>query len=571
MAIYLLLAVFSVNSVGVVGEVAASWALPTPPAVWVDAAPPTYADPTRSPHAAHRIGTTAFGLEASQVRPLENLVVGDHRIPLAVNRYTGGLPDWPSRLVHTVTGSVRAVTALHVLYGVLLMLFVARILRLGSAPIASGAAILWLSANFDFHFYRKVLGGTEVWLLLGSLLLVRAVWDRRFRGGGMAPWGLGLGLALGLHAKSTFVVLVIATVVTTLLTRFDRGERARPVPIAPRRWLLGGLVALLGLLPALLAGWHQTLVPESPHLFSHDYPDLQTQRLLHGWQSLLEGGLAPAREGAGNWLVYWLGPLAFLEPAYQAEPVSFPSLGRVLSWGFVGLGTVLAWVDVQRDRTARTAMLRWLSIAVPMASFGLFLLNRDVHHQAMLTGWSALWAGLALAQIASRRAPPRSPRRAAWTAVLLLPWLLTGVQECLRFDPLLATSPIHHFREDGQQALEELVRAHQVERLTVCDYDLYGMLDIRLPDVQVDNAWGAMSVGKRDTVLQELLAAAAGGHYLTVRASAPRIYDIDPKDNRLQKAARVAGVVVEPVATLDDADGSWARLFRVSVGARTDP
>ncbi len=139
---YALLVLLTMGSPGLVGEVEAAQILDAPPAVLVHTQPPTWADPSRSPHAGHRLGGELLSLDASQVRPLESLRLGGLRLPLAVNTYTGGLPDWPARIVHALTGSRSLVQGLHLALGALVLVGVWWLARRQRAPVAAGAAVL---------------------------------------------------------------------------------------------------------------------------------------------------------------------------------------------------------------------------------------------------------------------------------------------------------------------------------------------------------------------------------------------------------------------------------------------
>ena len=88
LGIYLFLAASTVKNVGVVGEVSASWGLESPPEVVID---------WESGESVLADGFKAGPLVASQVRPLERIQIGPWSMPLAVNQYTGGPPDWPAR------------------------------------------------------------------------------------------------------------------------------------------------------------------------------------------------------------------------------------------------------------------------------------------------------------------------------------------------------------------------------------------------------------------------------------------------------------------------------------------
>lgn len=549
--------VLPMREMGWVGEVIAAWALPDPPAVLVDA-DGTFADPTRAPNAGHRLGGV-ISLEASQVRPLESARIGDGttlaRIPLMVNSYTGGAPDWPSRALFAVTGSLRAVLGLHLALGLGLAAALWTALRRHGAGIGAGAAAIWLVTDWNFAWYRTVLGGTEIALIGASLLLLLAFLDRRWRGATLAPYLVAAGAGLGLHAKITFVAPLLAAGLATVLTRWDRGPLLAPPRPSARTLAVCAAIFAAFLLPGLVALAHGAQLGE-PHIRSHDFVDLQWHRLFSGWTRKAFG-----REQPINLYSWWLDPLAFFRRGCDEAPSL--SLGRAIGWTIVLFGTGLAW----RDRSPREpeAALRWLSLAVPAGSLGLFLLNRDVHHQSQLTVWTAAWAGLAVDRIAANATPPRSIARASLAGILCLPWASQGIADAWRTDAELARCVPPSVRTSGQAAIVGLLRDQGVDRLMVCDYDLYGALDALAPDVVVTNGWGAMSRSDdRDATLAGLLARGAGGWYLAVEPSAKRIYEYDPGDKRIIELGRSAGLRVERVGAVSDPRaGVWARLFRV--------
>lgn len=554
---------------GHVGEVEIAWALADPPAVLVGADPPTWADASRAPHAGHRAALGPIALDASQVRPIESLIVGPGpaaaagdtvRLPLAINQYTGGLPDWPSRLVFALGGAREAVAVLHAAYGLLLVAMVWAVARRHGAIVAGGAAALWLAGDWNFAYYRAVLGGTEVWLVAASLLLAHGLWDRRWGGNGAAPWAIALAVGVGLHAKVTFAGVLVGVGLATLLTRWDRGALGAPGPY-PARVRLGAAAIVAALLIPLgvAAVHHAVAVPDAPHLRSHDFVSLQVERLASGWVS---PSRAPARESAMNVFAFVMQPLAFFERACGAAPVSPVAAGRLFGWIVVLAGTWLAWRD--RDTSPPAAWLRWCSLAVPLSAAALFALNRDIHHLAMLTGLVALWAGLCVDRVAALVTPARSGARGLVCAALLVPWLASGLLAADRTSRITGTCRAPHLQWLGQKRLVELLDYGRVERLLVIDYDLYGAIEQLAPDVEVTHGWGAMSAADdRRAALAALLRAAEGGHYLTVRPSAPTIYGMNPSERDLVRAAERVGLTIEPVTALSDPDGEWARLYRV--------
>ncbi len=562
LVIYLLL-VLVPTGMGVVGEVAAAWTWGPPPAVAVDleAGSPTWSTPPLLPNAGSRWGP----LLASQTRPLERLQLGTVWLPLAVNSYTGGLADWPARLLHGLTGSARAVAILHLGLGAGLLLLLARFLRRHGWPDAPGVALLLLAADWAFVFYRQVLGGTELLLLASVLLLIWGLWGQRWSPGRRWDLLVAGGLALGLLAKATFVASAVALLIAALITRWDRppGAERRGARVAPRL----GLV-LLGCAPLLLAGLHRLALPAGPRVWSHDGLAMQWSRLVHGLRSLASGGGEAAREMPASLSYFLLEPLQWFPSALgAAEPGWGWAWLRCLGWSVVLAGVLVAWRGRPWREAAREpqeALLRFLSLAAPLQLLLLWLANRDLHHLAQALPTMALLAGLACERLAARFAPPRSVGRWVLALGLCLPLVLPGIASVLRTPGLVAELPARAVTERGQLQLERLLEQSSVQRLWTSDYDLYGVFELRAPGIQLAHAWGAASRRRdRQALLVDLLRAAEGGHYLVVRASAARIYDLTPSPDQLLAAAAQAGLEVEEVGRLEDAAGVWAWLYRV--------
>ena len=560
LGLYLLM-VLCVGGFGVVGEVAAGWTWGPPPqvAVAIVDGQPTWSGPDRQPHAGHRAGP----LRASQSRPTERVQLGGVWLPLTVNSYTSGLPDWPARVVHGISRDATAVTALHAFLGAVLLVLVAQLLRAVGSRDAPGVALLILATDWCFVFFRRVLGGTELLLMGAGLLLLWALWGRRWHGR-RNDLLLGLALGLGVLAKVTFVPTAVAFGVAWLLTRWD-GPSGAPAPrLRPAR-MLGVLLAVT--VPLWVALAHQAVLPEGPTLFSHDGLPMQLSRLGHGLRGLLAGGGSAAREMPASLAYFFLEPLRWFAPALGAEPVSWGwAVARLCTWGVTLWGVGLAWGGRPRRQAARDpreALLRWLSLAVPLQLALLWLANRDLHHLAQAVPTVALLVGLGCERVAQRFTLWGSAQRAALAVVLCLPMMIAGFASVVRTPALLGTVPAPAVTERGQQALEDLLREHEVERLWTSDYDLYGVFEVRMPALELSHAWGAVSVSRdRQQLLAELMRAARGGHYLVVRPAAARTYDLAPDDRAVQQAAAAARVRADLVGQLEG-DG-WARLYAVS-------
>lgn len=561
LVLYLLL-VLSMHGMGVVGEVAAGWTRGPPPRVTValDLPTPTWSDPTLRPHAGQRFGP----LVASQTRPTERLQVGDLWLPLAVNSYTGGPPDWPARLVHLCTGSRYAVLALHLGLGAgLLLLLGAFTARFGWKDTPA-VALLLLATDWSFLFYRRVLGGTELCLLAAALLLLWGLWSWRWKGA-RADVAIGLGLGLGLLAKITFLPTALAFGLAALLTGWDRPGTAR----APRlRWrLILGLV-LACTAPLWIALLHSLALPDDPRIRSHDGLGMQLSRLEHGLRALAGGsGSGAVRETPASMAWFLLEPLRWFAPALEAREVSWGwAWLRGLGWIVALAGVGLAWLGrpwSAATRDPREALLRFLSIALPLQLGLLWLANRDLHHLAQASPTVALLVGLACERLAVRFSDPGSVRRAGLALALCLPLVVAGIASGIRTYGVITTVPAPAITEHGQRALEGLLEKHGVERLWTSDYDLYGVFELRKPGLELSHAWGAASVSRdRQSLLVELLRAARGGHYLAVRPAAARIYDLAPSDEQVQQAAVAASVNAVLVGEIEGP--GWARLYSVS-------
>jgi len=553
LAIWAALALFTQREVGVVGEVAIGAALGRPPAVLVSLEPELWADGATPPSA----GDVAGPLIASQVRPIERIRLGSLDLPLAINSYTGGLADWPARLLSWLGVGRAGLLALNLVLGALLITLVHRFLRFHGDGLAATTAALILATDAGFLFYRKALGGTELLLQAAGLLCLWSLWSRRWSGGRLAFFGFGLGVGLGLLAKATFVLTLLALGLTALLLRGDRPAMRPPLP--QRAWTAA--VAGLALLLPLVVTWahHALRVPAVPHVLSHDFPGVQIHRVA----GLLGGGAAAARESWAN-LGYWAGnPMAFLGPAYGAQAPPTWTPWRVIGWALLFAGAALSWR--QRHPSPQEALTRFLSLYLPIQVGLLLLVARDLHHLAQATPTLALLAGLSLERLAAVNTPARSLPRARNTLLFALPWLIAGAQSSDTADAALKSVPSPLFAESGQAALVELLRQQGVTRVVDCDYELYGMLEVRAPEIHAEHAWGAASqAGSRavkDELLPALLRRAVGAHLLVVRPTASMSYNLAPGPARVAAAAASAGLVAREVGALE---GDRAVLYAVS-------
>lgn len=545
---YLCLAALTVRSVGVVGEVALGWSTGRAPAALVQADPARWASGTDPATVGHHAGP----LVSSAVRPLEAIEMGGFALPLAINSYTGGPPDWPARLLFTATGSPGAVTALHVLLGALLLVLVHRFVRLHGTDVAAAAATLLLATDWHFLFYKKVLGGTEILLQAAGLLCLWAVWSRRWGGGRHGLTALGVGVGLGLLAKSTFAITLVALGLAVLFTRWDRPGRSPPLPDG----LWKPVVAVIALTsPLWISALHRALAPELPvDLRTHDLSSSQWDRVLNA----LQLGETPVREGLGN-ILSWAGdPLGFLGRAYGVEGGGWSpwrAVGWLLLWG----GAALAWRD--RHPTPRLALHRLCTVFLIFQVGLLLLVARDLHHLAQAAPTLAIVAGLSIDALAGLRAPPRGPSRARLALLLALPWMLDGARTLRHTDDLVERIAVPTFTRSGQAALLGMLEAAGVERLVVADYESYGVFETLAPGLRVEHAWPLVA-REHKAATPAILRHAAGAHLLVPSASAPMVYNLRTNAAALGEAAAEAGLVVREVSSLPDGQATLYTVER---------
>ena len=85
------------------------------------------------------------------------------------------------------------------------------------------------------------------------------------------------------------------------------------------------------------------------------------------------------------------------------------------------------------------------------------------------------------------------------------------------------------------------------------DYEVYGVLETRMPWLSVTHMWPKISTERWDA-LPEILEDNKGAHLLVLKASIPMIYNLQPSEQRLQSVGKEVGVSIERVGHVD---GMW--------------
>ena len=189
--------------------------------------------------------------------------------------------------------------------------------------------------------------------------------------------------------------------------------------------------------------------------------------------------------------------------------------------------------------------------------------------QASRASRTAILAGLALAVVVGLSADhvsrsvlrPVPWNRYALAGLLAAPWMASGVASLLATDSVVERIEVPTFTQSGQQALVEMLRRQQVERLIASDYEFYGAVEVLAPEIEVVHGWGAVSHLRGDAAGPLLRRAAeTDSHLLAVKASAPMIYNMYPAHSDVVAAANSVGLTVTMAGRLDDKRGVLYRI-----------
>ena len=523
LVLFIILGWYGISEMGVVGEVAWTWMGGTPNGNLAEALP------------LHKMGP----LTAASTRPMESLQLGELSLPLVVNLYTGGIADWPARLLSPL--GLQATMSFHLLAGALLIGLVHRFVRLHGSSIAANAAALLLATDWIFIFFRRALGGTELLLQAASLLCLWALWSRRWGGGRHGLVALAVGIGLGLAAKLTFILTLLPMGLAALLTRWDKPRLGPPLP---DRWGAVALGLVVPLIPMLVA-WSHHLIADLQPIASHDHLSTQFERLHAAFNS----GPRPPRESLAA-LTSWIGqPTSFLSAAWGAEAPGWFSPLRFLGWILIGLGTATAWWN--RHETPRLALTRFCSVFLVLQVAATWGIARDLHHLAVATPTLMILAGLSLDILAGHWTPPRSPRRGALVLAGCLPWAWVGTTSVMDTDAALLSIDRPTISANGQAAVVEMLRRQDVRRVITLDYESAGAFDLLAPEIQFQHGWTRI-LDNRPDALSSLLESAAGAHLLVIRESPAWTYNLRPRALDLARAGAQVGVETAVVDRLPD-------------------
>ena len=272
--LYSLLQGFYFREAGVVGEVSIGWS--SQPSVVVHTNPVQYDD-------GHQWGL----LRARQTRPTETIQIGEKHIPIAVNSYTSAIPDWPSFALHQLYPSPLLIRLFHIALGGGLIFLCIPFFGYSNSIIMG----IILATDWNFLFYKNLLGGTELCLQLASLGIMWVLWTKR-------SWGwLLFWMALGLQAKVTFAFLIIPVLTTIVLFR---------IPLPKEKIKQGLGVSFILMIPLMIQAYHHHHVEGLVQ--SHDTWEMQLSRVMHAFSG---SPMKAIREQGSNVWLWMSNPLQF--------------------------------------------------------------------------------------------------------------------------------------------------------------------------------------------------------------------------------------------------------------------
>ena len=478
---------------GIVGEVALGWR--SFPTVLTDTDP---------------ISTSQLSnwgpFERFQTRPI--LRFGDW--PWAINLYTSGLMDWPSRILTKAGATELHIRLWHAACGVLPL----TILSLGLRNLIPARAALMMGVLFvtNWHFlvYKSLLGGTEIALQTAwCAVLVGLVQLSQNHSAGR--W-LGIGIGLGLLAKWTFGICLIAA--------------------APLLWKWRHRVEWKSVLTWTAAfSWPQLITAIAFFktdiiIRSHDFGEMQLTRVLDALK-----GSGPPRESFSNVWHWLIDPLHFFELHYGAVQQS-------TWWLLHPIALVIAVITLRWA----SPLCRWCWGLLLAQVLLIGVVAKDMHHLAMAIPLLLL----CFTQL---------PRRIAVLTSAL--WVAGNLSSLLSTNNSWSSITVPTFNRSNQELLRSTLRQHHVQRLVTMDYEVMGMLE---DESSAAHTWGAISHQRRAT-LPRIIEHAAGGHMLVLQSSSSMIYNLKPTDAVLEQHAKTLGL---KLSLLEQWSEDRLRLYSVT-------
>lgn len=472
---------------------------------------------TSAPNTSHPEAISCVGdLCLHATRPLLRW----NDVPIWHNVYTGTFPDWIHYAWFQGTGNATGIRILQILFSTALIVQLCVWSRQLLSERGQWIFWLWLMNDWSFLFYKKALGTTEITLQWALMFSVFVLVSPKLRD---SKYLTGI-ITLGLWCKITFAITLLPLL--GLLYWIPKEERKQ---YASK--IIAGTA--IGLLPHMLMLYWTSQV-EIP-VRSHDFWTLQWERI----QSALSGDNTSIREQNLNLWTWLLDPLQFFTKAYGVQDIAWHGWGKII----VYLGALFASLQARSNQ-------KWQRITWVLFSTVILLtwIAKDLHHLAMTTPLLGLWLVYTFDQ-SSWKAQPLLVMGGLWFGTQL--WTMTDAPKIING----VETPT--FTETRQQALEDLVTQNDIHHLITLDYEVYGVLEVRTPELAVTHMWPQISIERWDA-LPDIIRENKGSHLLVLKSSMPMIYNLQPSKGRLQSIAKEVHVSIKLIEAID---GVW--LYKI--------
>lgn len=634
-ALYMLLAATTLRDVGPSGDTTLAWAETVPhiSVLCVQRQDPglvlaTDPDPDlrrrlRVPLVSNQatLGWDRLGAVLSNAPYNARLRVGPLDLPWMRNGYSSGVPDWLPRALAAGPGGWIAGQWSVVLLGAAVLLGTVLLAGRIGGPFAAFLAGCLLAAEPQFHYYRRNLAGTEVWLQGLSIAVAALAWSAGLRGSWRRLWFAALLGGLGLHVKLSFLAILVSLGLVALLL-----AAWRPL-LRGRRWR-EAVALTVGALGLLAVGF----APTPAYHLARRVAEYKVADMEQG-QATVEGAIRETRRRLGCWLPALRIPGAPDPPArekserggkHQALAGALLLPGRGLRRGFAfrgehsgpdaagrgphevaegpdlpaatwlagaALATLLLLAIPSGLRHVRTAWARgpggvdappaaaWASALIPVLPLVVRVMHPDPHNMAMIRPLLALCVGVGVAALLqpapSPQATPR-PRAGAFraTVVALALLVLAGnVADVATLGPAQDAAVGRLLQTSNQRALAEALLDLGAVHPAVVEHELMSVIEAhsggRVRPVHYERSAFGQPYADCATHFEprwlETVIAAHEGSFLVdawgpVRLGGPTARQILPDE--IEATALRLGLQVRTVRELRDGEGRWFATIR---------
>ena len=201
------------------------------------------------------------------------------------------------------------------------------------------------------------------------------------------------------------------------------------------------------------------------------------------------------------------------------------------------------WVDIYSrihiDSIFRTTH-HTLAQCIGKSDTLLTVIAQDLHHLVIAT--PLLW--LCVAHIWNHTRHKTLYKIAFGGILLSHVWILLDTPDRIN----QVSTPT--FSESRQMELLNMLQKHNVTDLITMDYEVFGVIEVLEPSIDVTHAWPSIST-ERWSVLPRLLDEHPSKHLIVLQSSMPMIYNLQPTQTRLETTAKQYGHHIQLIDSIE--------------------